>query len=410
MIEGSRLHGFVLGSILSTLSTAMSGAAAPPPKPTEIRSPAAAGSGEVNLAVGRDKLYMSWIAAHGEKKHLLQLAILDHGTWSAPRTIAESDRIFANWADFPSVVELADGSCAAHWLQRSGSGRYAYDVMVSRSKEGSAWDAPVTPHRDGTQTEHGFVSLVPEDGAGVSAVWLDGRMFDGKEEGDPTAEMYLRWAQLAPGGPESETILDPRVCDCCQTAAVRTKRGLLVAYRDRSADEVRDISLVRRDANGWTQPYELANDGWQIPGCPVNGPALDAMEDDVVAAWFTMRGEQSVVQVAFSSDGGATFSAPQRVDEGQALGRVDVVFLPGRDALVTWMETTDKGEASILARRVGRSRMEAPFRVAETSAKRASGFPRVVRRHDTLYFAWTDATEPAQVRLATLKIPRSWRE
>jgi len=408
MMDTSRVPRFVLGSILFG---ALSGAkAASPPKPIEIRSPASAGSGEVNLHAGRDQLYMTWLAAKGEKQHALQLAVLHHKKWSTTRTITEGDRFFANWADFPSVVELADGSCAAHWLRRSGDGRYAYDVMVSRSKDGSAWEAPVTPHHDGTQTEHGFVSLVPLDGHEMSAVWLDGRTFAGKEEGDPTAESQLRWTQFSPGGSASEVVLDARVCDCCQTAAVRTQSGLLVAYRDRSEEEVRDISLVRRDASGWTKPYALANDGWKIPGCPVNGPALDALDDDVVAAWYTMLGEKSAVQVAFSSDGGATFSAPQRIDEGQALGRVDVILLPGRDALVTWMETTNTGEASILARRLGKSRMDAPFHVAATSAKRASGFPRVVRLHDTLYFAWTDATEPAQVRLAKLELPSSWRK
>ena len=336
--------------------------------------------------------------------------MLEGKKWSTTRTITKGDRLIANWADFPSVVELADGSCAAHWLRQSGDGRFACDVMVARSKDASTWEPPVTPHHDGTQTEHGFVSLVPEDGAGLCAVWLDGRTFAGKEEGDPTAETQLRCARLVPGGLESETVLDARVCDCCQTAAVRTKSGLLVAYRDRSEGEVRDIALVRRDAHGWTKPYALANDGWKIPGCPVNGPALDAIEDDVVAAWFTMQGEKSVVRVAFSSDGGATFSAPQRIDQGQAVGRVDVVLLPARDALVTWMETTNSGEASILARRVGRNHLDVPFHVAATSAKRASGFPRVARLHDTLYFAWTDAVEPPQVRLAKLELPASWRE
>jgi hypothetical protein len=408
MIETSRAPALVLASILfGTLSAAQ---AASPPQPKEIRSPAPTGSSEVNLHAGRDKLYMTWLTAKAETRHALQLAVLEQRKWSNPRTIAEGERFVANWADFPSAVELDDGSCAAHWLQKSGDGRYACDVMVARSKDASAWEAPLTPHRDATQTEHGFVSLVPDVGAGLCAVWLDGRMFDGKDEGDPAAEMQLRCAQFGPNGVASEAVLDGRVCDCCQTAAVRTKTGLLVAYRDRSLDEVRDIALVRRDAHGWTKPYALATDGWKIPGCPVNGPALDALEDDVVAAWFTMQGEKSVVRVAFSSDGGATFSAPQQIDQGQALGRVDVVLLPSRDALVTWMETTNAGEASILARRVGRNHLDEPFHVARTSAKRASGFPRVARLHDTLYFAWTDAGATSEVRLAKLELPKSWRK
>jgi hypothetical protein len=373
------------------------------PAPREIPSPAPPGSSEPNLFAAADHLYMTWMVKHGDV-HMLQLSRFERGTWSEPRTIAAGSDFFANWADFPSVVQCEDGSLAAHWLRRSGAGKYAYDVMVARSQDGAAWDSPVTPHHDGTQTEHGFVSLVAEGGGRLGAAWLDGRMYAGKEEGDPSAEMQLRWSEISSDGAAAEVILDSRVCDCCQTAAVRTKSGVLIAYRDRSPGEVRDISLVRRDAGTWSEPYPLAQDGWMIPGCPVNGPALDAIGDDVVAAWYTMRGEQSVVQVAFSSDGGASFGAPQRVDQGKALGRVDVVLLPDHDAIVTWMETTDSGDASILARHVGKSAMEAPFQIAATSAKRASGFPRAARHDDKIFITWTDTGDSSHVRLATYAV------
>jgi hypothetical protein len=381
-----------------------------PSRPREVRCPAPTRSAEGNLHAGREKLYLSWLVETGEQNHALQVSILREGKWSDVRTIAEGERFFANWADFPSVIELADGSCAAHWLWRSGSGRYAYDVKIARSSDGSTWGRAQCPHRDGTQTEHGFVSLVVDASSGLSAVWLDGRAFAGKEEGDPSAEMRLMWTQFSSEGPEAETLLDARVCDCCQTAAVPTRGGVLVAYRDRSAEELRDISLMRREASGWTKPYALAADGWKIAGCPVNGPALDAMDERVAAAWFTMRGDEPVVQVAFSTDEGATFSEPSRIDEGQPLGRVDIVLLPAGEALVVWMETTSAGEASILARRVGTGGMDASFLVAESSAERSSGFPRVARMRETLYFAWTDTGEPPQVRMAELDLPRSWRK
>jgi hypothetical protein len=34
------------------------------------------------------------------------------------------------------MVALPDGSLAAHWLVKSGSGTYAYDVNISRSFDG----------------------------------------------------------------------------------------------------------------------------------------------------------------------------------------------------------------------------------------------------------------------------------
>ncbi len=103
-------------------------------------------------------------------------------------------------------------------------------------------------------------------------VWLDGRNF-AKAEGsddsdghshDMSAEMTLRSALLHPDGRLSgEALLDDRVCDCCQTDAVRTSRGALVAYRDRSPDELRDISLVRLEDGEWSDPYPLHPDNWE---------------------------------------------------------------------------------------------------------------------------------------------------
>ena len=38
--------------------------------------------------------------------------------------------------------------------------------------------------------------------------------------------------------------LDPKVCDCCQTAAAVTDDGPVVVYRNRSDQELRDISAI----------------------------------------------------------------------------------------------------------------------------------------------------------------------
>ena len=42
-----------------------------------------------------------------------------------------------------------------------------------------------------------------------------------------------------------ESVVDPRVCECCPTAAAETSDGVIVAYRNRSAGEVRDIYVAR---------------------------------------------------------------------------------------------------------------------------------------------------------------------
>ncbi len=371
-----------------------------------LPSPAGSGSAEPNFHVARDgRVLLSWLEAVDDSAHALRLSVLSGDGWSAPTTVTHASDLFVNWADFPSVVELPDGRFAAHWLQRSGTGRYAYDVRVAQSLDGGAtWSAPVTPHRDGTQTEHGFVSLFPI-GDSLGLVWLDGRKYQHKGH-DGRNEMQLAFTTIsADGGLGAEQFVDARVCDCCQTAAALTSSGPVVVYRDRSPEEIRDISIVRRVDGVWTEPAPVHRDGWHIAACPVNGPAIAANGDHVAVAWFTGADSIPAVKVAFSSDAGATFGNAVRLDEGLPRGRVGVVLDDAGGALVSWLELRDGNVAEVRVRRVATDgSLGTPMSVASTTGARASGFPRMVRAGDQLVFAWTAPDSQSQVRIARARI------
>jgi hypothetical protein len=377
-----------------------------------VVSPTPAGSAEPHLAVSPEGVvWMSWLEQRPQGGHALRGARLDGARWSPPFTIAEGDSFFANWADFPTLLARGGDHLVAHHLWKSGIGTYSYDVRLSQSRDGGrTWSAPKVPHRDGTPTEHGFVSLMPAPG-GTRAVWLDGRQAVRDSAGhmlpvpEGTAEMTLRTTVLSDEGTlADEWELDGRVCDCCQTAAVATPGGALVAYRDRSADEIRDIWLTRLDGGRWSEPYPLHVDGWRIAGCPVNGPALASAGDRVAAAWFTGARDTSRVRVAFSDDGGARFGAPIEVDGGEPLGRAHVLLLEGGDALVGWLEARGK-EALFQVRRVSDRGVAGPaMTVARTSTARSSGFPRIARTGDQVVLAWTEAGKPSHVRTAIARV------
>jgi hypothetical protein len=287
------------------------------------------------------------------------------GRFSEPRTIASDPDMLINRADFPSI-SVEGKTMVATWSTHNEHGAA---VHVARSTDGGAtWSAPRTPHPD-LVSQFGFVALAGED-----FVYLDGRKLEGGMEG--SGEMELR----AGDG----TALDPRVCDCCQTAIAMTSEGPVVAYRDRSAEEIRDISIVRRTASGWTQPKTLHADGWKIMGCPVNGPQLDADGRRVAAAWFTAANDQPRVYVAFSDDAGATFGTPIQVDGGQAAGRVDVVLLEDGSAAVTWVAQAG-GKAQLRARRV---QPKGTLGNAVTLGE-ASGFPRAARWGENVAVVWS---------------------
>jgi hypothetical protein len=335
---------------------------------------------------------ISWIERAGPKA-TLKFARRAGAGWSEPRIVASGDDWFVNWADVPSVVALADNSLAAHWLQKSGPGTYAYDVKLSFSQDdGKTWSAPVTPHSDGTKTEHGFASLFQMPGAGLGLVWLDGRAMSGQHgEHGGAGAMSLRFGSFAKDGTQTaESALDLRVCECCPTTAAVTSDGVIVAYRDRSNDEIRDIYVTRLEKGKWTSPVAVHKDGWRIAACPVNGPSLSARGRNVALAWFTMKGDQGHAYVAFSKDAGRTFGPPVQVDEKVSLGRVDVELLDDGAAVVAWVESISQG-AEFRVRRVEPSgARSASLMVAHMNASRSSGYPRMALNGTELLFAWTD--------------------
>jgi hypothetical protein len=384
------------------------------PAPVAIEVPAGTGSAQPFAASRGNTVILSWTEAV-TGGHTLRFAEFDGENWAEPRTVTEGANWFVNWADFPSVVALDDERYAAHWLQRSGPGRYAYDVVIATSGDGGAtWSTPTRPHRDGTETEHGFVSLFPL-GSGAAAVWLDGRTFAEAADAPAVKEMQLRFATLEHHRDAAEAshasgltvagaeeLLDARICDCCQTAVALPSSGPVVFYRDRSPGEVRDISYTRMVGNQWSTPRPIHEDGWVINACPVNGPAADADGDHVVVAWFTGASDTPRVRVAFSTDGAATFGPPIPVDDGQPIGRVDVLFLRNGAALVVWIERVGE-DAEIRGRVVDRdgARGESAA-LTTTTAGRSGGFPRMARMGDDVFLAWTEPGEASRIRAAVL--------
>jgi len=353
-------------------------------------------------------ILMSWLEPSAEG-HELRFSVLAADAWGPVRTVVSRADLFVNWADFPSVIRLPDGSLVAHWLQRTGPDTYAYGIRLSRSADdGESWSVPVTPHTDETQTEHGFASLFPGPTAGSSrAVWLDGRNY-ADSDADP-AFMTLRHAEIAADGSLSaQAELDPRTCDCCQTSTAVTESGIVVAYRGRTGDEIRDIRVVRSGEQGWSKPSVVHDDGWVIPSCPVNGPAIAATRNLVAVAWFTAANDSPRVMLAFSADGGESFEAPIEVagsgEIGRSLGRVDLELTRAGAALVSWLHEREGIGALMLAALDRDGSRSVTSVVPQLDGGRATGFPRLALRGDEVLLAWTEPGDPARIRLVSVPL------
>lgn len=395
-----RVSLFVLLAIAACKSRTEKGGR---PQVRPIDPPAAPGALAPNLRESREGVLATWLEPAGGGGHRLRFSRWANRAWSAPVTIAESMRIVANWADVPSAARGGDGALVAHWAEIAGGNEaHTYDAIVARSTDGGAtWKRLGALNDDGTATEHGFVSLLGEAG-GVRAFWLDGRA-----TAAAGGAMTLRTATVAEGVAPS-ALVDDRVCDCCGTAATATADGPLVAYRDRGGDETRDIAVARGGTAGWSQPSAVHRDGWQIHGCPVNGPALAARDGRVAIAWYTYAESTHRVRAAFSDDSGASFDGPIEVDGPRGsrapLGRVSVALADDGSAVVGFL-ASDREDAEVLLRRVGRDGTLGPeLRVGAQLAGRDAGFPRLARSGDSLVVIWTEPGPTSRLRAAEVPL------
>ena len=363
-----------------------------------LASPAGDNSLEPQMTTGGGRTILSWLVRAGSRTSL-QFAERTAAGWTPVTTAASGTDFMINSADVPSVRRLADGSLVAQWLQEDGPDPEAYKLRLARSSDqGRTWSTPVSPHRDKVQTQHGFASFFESPGGGFGVVWLDGRAID-PDAPEGAGNMALRAATFDRAGkPLGEAVVDARVCECCQTAAASTADGVLVAYRDRSASEVRDIVVRRFVAGRWTEPVTVHNDAWTIKACPVNGPALAARDREVVVAWYTGKGDIGHSFLAFSEDGGQSFGPPVALDEKRSDGRVGVELLTDGSAVASWVDAGGD-RPSFMARRVDRKGRRGPAaRIGESGGTR---YPRLARSGDELLFAWTDTAKSSTVvRLA----------
>lgn len=401
--------GFVLAAVLTTSPDARQ-ATEWSPALTPVTSPAAPGSAQPQLSVSSRGVLLSWIERNGPRA-TLKFAERTPSGWSAPVAVASGDNWFVNWADVPSVVRLANGTLATHWLQKSGPETYAYDVRLAYSSDdGRTWSASFLPHHDGTKREHGFASLFQMPGAGLGLVWLDGRAMSSAAGHDAHAgdsgTMSVRFATFDTSWKQTaEMPVDLRVCECCPTTAAVTSDGPIAAFRNRTENEIRDIYISRFENGAWTASKAVHDDGWNIAACPVNGPMLSARGRDVAIAWFTVSRDEGHAFAAFSKDAGRTFGAPIRLDDSMSLGRVDIELLDDGSAIATWIEFADQ-KSHLRTRRVHASgSRSAAVAVAALEGGRASGYPRLARHGDELVLAWTETgagTPRVQTAVATL--------
>ncbi|MAO64889.1 MAG: hypothetical protein CL666_07795 [Balneola sp.] len=345
-------------------------------------------------------VFMSWMERKGDLTSL-KYSSFNEGKWDAPIEISSDSGWFINWADFPSIIAQNGQPVAAHWLNKMEGGTYAYAINMSVFD--NTWSSAFKPHEDNTATEHGFVSMVPASDSTFMAVWLDGRETAHRaddEYGDLQKAMTLRGALISHSGQVLETyLLDESVCDCCNTSITKTDSGFIVAYRNRTEDEVRDIYTVTIKDGIVTKPKPVHSDHWEIAACPVNGPAISYHQNTIALSWFTADEGKAKVKLALSANGGNQFSSPIILDEENPTGRVDLE-MNEETIWVSWLTSENEKDLLKVASYSIQGEKKREYEIGGISKDRNAGFPQITAYKDGLMIATTHI-ENDQSRIVT---------
>jgi hypothetical protein len=362
-----------------------------------LANPAGPGSLQPSWSVTPDSnAVLSWIEPAKDGSYSLRYAVHRASAWSEARTIVSQRHFFRQPAEVPEVMALGPQLWMAHWIEMPNEANEAEYVYVSSSTDGVHWTAPAMAHQDRSAVQHGLASMVASGNNEASIFWLE------TPQGEDGPAYLMRTIVNGSGKEVREERLDPDVCQCCPTAVARTAKGLLVAYRAHTKEDIRDISVIRYENGRWSPSKNLNPDQWKINACPTNAAAVAAKGDRVAISWYTAGNNSPRVQIAFSADSGATFNKPILVSTGRAFGYTSVAIDDSGNAIVSWLEEGGNG-ARVLARQVTPAGMAGPVVKVAEGGRMALGYPKVFRSGNDTFLAWGSAREGAKLETARLK-------
>jgi hypothetical protein len=299
--------------------------------------------------------FLAWFerSAATERAARLVCARWEGERFGAAHEIASSARAFVNWASAPALASASENVLAASWPEHAPAGGQRIDLHFSISTDaGSTWSAPRLLHDHEGDTEHGFVALAALDERSFAAAWLDGRRREGRAEGDGDTALYTRSLGVD-GARASELLVDERVCDCCPTALAALADGsYLIAYRDRTANEQRDIVLTRVHAGAASELWR-SRDEWRIVGCPVNGPALGVQGERVLLAWYS--GTRGVRVAQFEANDWSAQRVRELERDTSVGGQVQVAHDGAGEPWILWRDARAEKPTWLLSGRFYRA-------------------------------------------------------
>ncbi|MDA2935365.1 glycoside hydrolase, partial [Acidobacteria bacterium AH-259-D05] len=191
------------------------------------------------------------------------------------------------------------------------------ELMFARSLDlGHRFDKPFRVTDKEVPSRNGFSSLSVAPNGDVYASWLDGR----DDDGSGGTSVYIAKSTDLGESFEPNIRVAEKVCECCRPPVAFGNDGeVFVSWRHVFEGNIRDMVVATSLDGGkaFAPPVRVAEDNWEIKGCPHSGPTLLQVGDRLYIAWFTGGGEaEPGIRLSWSDDGGASFAPAVSVSSG----------------------------------------------------------------------------------------------
>jgi hypothetical protein len=263
---------------------------------------------------------------------------------------------------------------------------------------GQSFSKAIDVDPSGGASQSFFTMSVSPQGA-VHAVWLDGR--DRATTGGSAVYLARSTDRGGTFGKSIRVSLDSsvEVCPCCRpSVAFSGDNTVHVSWRAVFENNVRDFVVATSHDGGqtWGKALRVAEDNWSINGCPHSGSSMAVLGKRLYVTWYTVREEHSEIYVAYSDDGGQTFSGRQSLSESlldpnhpalfEAGGRVVALF-QARDP----EQNSGWGKIAAYYREIDDGgRLSPPVRVGHAGG--SASYPTLVwEAPERLFVVWTES-------------------
>lgn len=300
-----------------------------------------------------------------------------------------AEPIYAEGENRPKLALGPGGEIYVSWSQPRAQ-PYSGFVRLARSLDGGAhFLPPVTVHQDTAEITHRFDALAVDGQGRVLVAWIDKRdMVSAKSNGQsyPGAAIYYSWSSDRGGHFAPERKLVDHTCECCRIALARSPEGQVSTFfRAIYDDNVRDHAYALLTPDGAPSAVRRATfSGWQIAGCPHQGPGLAVGHHGAIhATWFEASDGPSLWYGQLEP--GHPPARPLKLG-GAGAAHADVAA-DGQHVWLAWNQVDDEGYALVLRESIDGGTNFTPPRVLAHS-RGSVGSPQVLVRSGRAYVAW----------------------